>query len=130
MYYLFFFLLYGDHRNLTVPTTSFPNRRSSDLRKLLLGCRIATWVAIQKVRRNRALPYFDSLVRPRNRPDCRVARSRPQNFRNWRWWPKRRRSPASARIVRALIGPIPGIMRRSRSEEQTSEIQSLMRNSY
>lgn len=44
----------------------------------------ATCAAIQKVRRSRALPYFDSLVRPRNVPDWQVARSRPQNFRNCR----------------------------------------------
>jgi hypothetical protein len=37
--------------------------------------------AIQSVRRSRALPCFDSLVLPRNWPDWRVARSRPQNFR-------------------------------------------------
>ena len=66
---------------------------------------------VENVRRSRALPYFDSLVRPRNVPDWQVARSRPQNFRNWRGWPNRRRSPASARMVRALIGPIPGIRR-------------------
>lgn len=28
----------------------------------------------------------------RNCPDCCVLRSYPQNFRNWRWWAKRRRS--------------------------------------
>ena len=43
-------------------------------RKLLSRCRMATWVAIQNVRRRRALPYFESLVRPRNVPDWRVAR--------------------------------------------------------
>ena len=70
--------------------------------------RIATCAAIQKVRRRRALPNFDSLVWPRNMPDWWVARSNPQNFRNWRWWPKRRRSPASAKMVSAMIGPMPG----------------------
>lgn len=43
--------------------------RPSLSRKLLSRCRMATWVAIQKVRRSRALPYFESLVRPRNVPD-------------------------------------------------------------
>ena len=38
----------------------------------------------QSVRRSRALPYFEILLRPRNTPDCIVARSMPQNFRNWR----------------------------------------------
>ncbi len=45
---------------------------------------MATCPANQSVRRSPALPYFDSLVWPRKVPDCWVARSRPQNFRNWR----------------------------------------------
>src|SRR5579883_340484 len=40
--------------------------------------------AIQKTQRNRALPCVDSLVVPRNWPDCCVERSSPQNLRNWR----------------------------------------------
>jgi putative transposase len=59
---------------------------------------------------------LDAVIARRGKPhtivsDC-VARSRPQNFRNWRWLPNRRRSPASARIVMAWIGPIPGGWRR------------------
>src|SRR6218665_884970 len=79
-------------------------------RKLLSRWRDATWAAIQKVRRRRAFPYFDNLVRPRKVPDCEVARSRPQNFKNCRWCRKRRKSPASAKMVKALMGPIPGIL--------------------
>ena len=40
--------------------------------------------AIQRVRRSRAFPYFDSLVWPWNVPDWMVAKSIPQNLRNCR----------------------------------------------
>lgn len=36
------------------------------------------------MRRRRALLYLEILLRPRNMPDWTVARSIPQNFRNWR----------------------------------------------
>ena len=44
----------------------------------------AIWPASHKVRRRRALPYLEILLRPRNMPDWTVARSMPQNFRNCR----------------------------------------------
>jgi hypothetical protein len=46
---------------------------------------------IQKERRNRALPYFEMRLWPRNMSDWTVARSMPQNFKNCLWWRKRRR---------------------------------------
>ena len=40
---------------------------------------------LQNAERSLALPYLESLVAPRNRPDCRVDRSSPQNLRNCLW---------------------------------------------
>lgn len=44
----------------------------------------AVWPAIRSVRRNRALPYLEIPLWPRNMPDCTVARSMPQNIRDCR----------------------------------------------
>src|SRR3546814_18758747 len=85
--FLFFFKLYGDHRDLHVLTPSFPTRRSSDLKAeaVAVGAEAARW--------RREIGGGPRIRRPR-----------------------RRRFPAS-------IG-------RLRSEEHTSELQSLMRISY
>ena len=64
--------------------------------------------AIQKEYRSRALPRFERWVVPRNWPACSVQRSKPQYFRNCRTQPNRRRSRASAKIVIARMGPMPG----------------------
>ena len=50
--------------------------------------------------RDSPLPYFEMRLWPRNMPDCVVARSMPQNFRNCRWCRKRRRS------IEVLDGPM------------------------
>src|SRR3546814_18853547 len=50
-YFVFFFYLYGDPRDLHVLTHSFPTRRSSYLRA---GCRLEAW--IRRERAARPLP--------------------------------------------------------------------------
>jgi hypothetical protein len=78
-----------------------------------------------------ALPYLEMWLSPRDLPDCRVERFKPQKLRNWRWCLKRRRSPASARMVRALAGPIPGTVisrRLSGLSPSTSAACSAMRS--
>ena len=63
---------------------SLAMERSNVSQKLLVRCTMATWPAIQRVRRSRAFAYFDRLVWPRNVPDWIVARSIPQKFKNCR----------------------------------------------
>jgi len=54
------------------------------------------------------LPRFDSVVFPLYVPDCLVVRSKSQNLRNYLTWLNLLIPPASASIVSAMIGPIPG----------------------
>src|SRR3546814_2477661 len=86
MYMLFFFYIYGHHRELHGLTPSFPTRRSSDLR-----------------RRGPVPARRGAAARADSRAAIRASHSS-----------RRRRSSAAS----------------GRSEEHTSELQSLMRNSY
>src|SRR3546814_10965083 len=103
--YFFFFQLLGHHRDLNVRTHSFPTRRSSDLGKRLLA---------------------DNAIAKRDYEEKRNAsREASANLQ-----------AAKAMLESAeldlehtrIVAPFPG--RVSRSEEHTSELQSLMRISY
>src|SRR3546814_1411007 len=98
MEYLFFFVCYGDHRELHVLTHSFPTRRSSDLHERLLD-------------RPRLLPEPAGAGRNRTPAAGQLRRSGP---------------PAGRELHRLFRRARQG----ARSEEHTSELQSLMRISY
>src|SRR3546814_5111014 len=107
--FYFFFKFHGDHRDLHVRTHSFPTRRSSDLqnsatdsRRQDRGCR-RPWL--------QRADLSKSGVRPAT-ADCAMA---PQ--------PSRKSGEGSSIIWTRW-------RHRDRSEEHTSELQSLMRNSY
>src|SRR3546814_4795255 len=101
MFVIFFFEGYGEHRDLHVLTHSFPTRRSSDL------------TAIYR----HGIPVL---------PACRHA-GHPDAHATCR----RREQPDRARAVQPVVhdarhgDDVP-----VRSEEHTSELQSLMRISY
>src|SRR3546814_3052091 len=96
---IFFFSLYGDHRDLHVLTHSFPTRRSSDLRNLELP-----------------IAEMGLAIRAETRTG-----DTPQGKRR-----RQRRIPPHI----LLTTPESLALLLSRSEEHTSELQSLMRNSY
>src|SRR3546814_10380079 len=103
---LFFFELYGVHRDLHVLTHSFPTRRSSDL--TTASC--SGWPSGPG--RPRPPPSAARGRLPAS-PGCWPARPSPRDLPGAPWPRPGRPSP-----------PL------SRSEEHTSELQSLMRISY
>src|SRR3546814_10895375 len=107
----FFFYWYADHRELHVLTHSFPTRRSSDL-QIEAG-------AISGIARQRSLEIVERGIGLLEA----VLHQRPAIERR-------------GRIVRLPHGLVAGLQRLIervvpvRSEEHTSELQSLMRISY
>src|SRR3546814_17267910 len=99
----FFFSRYGDHRVLHVLTHSFPTRRSSDL--------------YPRLRRGRLSPHpeYPARRRARRQLDRRGMGQNRKRQRRCRWHDQ-------------CFGQ--SHSRRDRSEEHTSELQSLMRISY
>src|SRR3546814_16943559 len=123
----FFFKLYGDHRDLNVLTHSFPKRRSSDLINSavfpgLQGGPLMNVIAAKAV-------AFGEALRPDFKDYAKATIANAQALAN-------RLKARGADVVAggtdthlALIDLRPlGIT--GGSEEHTSEIQSLMRNSY
>src|SRR3546814_1679389 len=107
---LFFFEFTGDHRDLPVLTHSFPTRRSSDL---------AALPAVP--RRHRRAGVRQDRVRAA-RLGARALRRRVRL--------RRREGQRRARADDAGAGARRGCEIDGRSEEHTSELQSLMRISY
>src|SRR3546814_3984848 len=133
-----FFLWYCDHRDLHVLTHSFPTRRSSDLIddalwnevfdvNVLSGARLARhyaggmrdrgWGRIQFISSESALNIPTEMVH------YGVSKAAVQGL--------------SRGLAKVLAGSgvtvntiLPGPTRTERSEEHTSELQSLIRNSY
>src|SRR3546814_6703955 len=100
--YYFFFEVYGDHPDLHVLTPAFPTRRSSDLRRL----------------RDRM-----AILMPSTPFWARSGMQRSLAF-------SRASGSAMASCVTSLFCPGCGTCWSGRSEEHTSELQSLMRISY
>src|SRR3546814_1425714 len=134
----FFFEGYGDHRDLHVLTHSFPTRRSSDLRRRLTDpvlamprrravLRLMLSAEEHLFEPGKLVPELHRLLRPEASEVLQL--------------PLHRRKPG--RIDRQVeLRPV-GLAReerpqegssstfaRTRSEEHTSELQSLMRTSY
>src|SRR3546814_2804095 len=110
MFVYFFFKGYGDHQKQLVLTPSFPTRRSSEL------------VTVSTLMKQLPLPptcrAFPFPSMPRNdscHPPDRAAGTRVRNA------PRHSGSAAGTNSPRRAA---------SRSEEHTSELQSLMRHSY
>src|SRR3546814_17414463 len=97
---IFFFSCYGDHRVLHVLTHSFPTRRSSDL-----------------AGRARAACFFPPVFSP---PAAFPPTSSAPAFLR----------PVPACVLRCQACPRATFISSGRSEEHTSELQSLMRISY
>src|SRR3546814_19650096 len=107
---VFFFSCYGDHRDLHVLTTSFPTRRASDLE----------YSAGRLMQRELvAIPAYwtvgETIDFMRASPDL------PEDFYDLFVVDPRHRPVGTVSLSRVL---------RNRSEEHTSELQSLMRISY
>src|SRR3546814_10831102 len=101
--FIFFFLLYGDHRDLHLLTHAFPTRRSSDLneptvtvRRCQKGC--AGITSLSSIKRTRRRQWIC----------CDMYKS-PHHF---------------------TLSEAKSVLFARRSEEHTSELQSLMRTSY
>src|SRR3546814_6442634 len=110
---MFFFYLAGDHRDLHVLTPSCPPRPSSDL--------------IARQRRQRGQLLFDRIAQRRDRDLWGAVRA-ADGFGND---PVDHLEPEQ--VLRRHFhrrGGIGRLVRRARSEEHTSELQSLMRISY
>src|SRR3546814_4067049 len=98
---------YGDHRDLHALTHSFPPRRSSDLGH---GYQVHVGPMYSDARGTITLKTTD----PHDHPALRFNYlSTDQDRREW---------IESIRVARTILN--------QRSEEHTSELQSLMRNSY
>src|SRR3546814_8248592 len=102
---IFFYERSGEHRELDVLTHSCPTRRSTDLTDTPAGIRAAG------LRARRA--------RPPGPPTRAAPRQRPRSDRG--------RGSSGRAPLPVMPAPSPV---RARSEEHTSELQSLMRNSY
>src|SRR3546814_6391589 len=113
-YIILFVKLDGDHRDLHVLTHSFPTRRSSDLG------RRAPRAPRGRRRRRRQAPR-----RPPSRPARSARRCRHDPFRS-----RASRSPPRRGGGVRASPPAPPWDCHTRSEEHTSELQSLMRISY
>src|SRR3546814_1833315 len=137
MFYVFFFDIVGDPRDLHGPTHSFPTRRSSDLRALGAAPEIDPEAAVDLVLRRKALghggaiPFFRAMPARLSRRPCCSGRPRERSCPDSSGGTGRKIRPFRRRAFRANLK---GHDRRSswagRSEEHTSELQSLMRISY
>src|SRR3546814_11620887 len=118
---IFFFYVSGNHRDLHVLTHSFPTRRSSDLEPAGI----------------RFLPTPHAHAEP-----GAVLKAGPRLFRSAAAFPPLRRCPAQQIFRLRKLGAVHSdqsgrdilrtalLQQASRSEEHTSELQSLMRISY
>src|SRR3546814_1957820 len=106
---LFFLAYYGDHQELHVLPLSFPTRRSSDLRAAEIG---AAEQFVADVPR-RVARQIDGVGPASRRDHVADVPDRPAD---------------GHRIARLAVAGDDDVA--DRSEEHTSEIQSLMRNSY
>src|SRR3546814_6198949 len=134
-----FFYWYGDHRTLHVITHSFPTLRSSDLRYSLNSSgALWTWNPCQQetssesrfIRSKDGIypPSYGSISqRKMCHRDWRSAASFPFAAGCCRLPPQRCPAPTIFRGVRGLTK---SVRPAGRSEAHTSELQSLMRNSY
>src|SRR3546814_7544058 len=104
--YVCFFLCYGDHRGLLVLTHSVPTRRASDLCSASVTPMPAARFALMNAWRSTA-----SLVKANS---SRIVFSL---------------TPITPNMI-AAQKPVRSLPAEQRSEEHTSQLQSLMRNSY
>src|SRR3546814_5314868 len=111
MLLLFFVYCSGDHRDLHVLTHSFPTRRSSDLG------------AVRRTRRRRGSRRVCGVP-------ARTAGSHPRRVGSKGEARKRASSPSTRDHRASPRSAHYGSQRSHRSEEHTSELQSLMRISY
>src|SRR3546814_8633076 len=115
---VFFFYIYGYHRDLLVLTHSFPTRRSSDL--LLPPAHQVDQplhVLHDRPRIMDGVPFREGIA-----PFVRIERRLPRSVL------VAAANPAALGIVELAV--ILRLLRVFRSEEHTSELQSLLRLSY
>src|SRR3546814_10066628 len=101
MFVSFFGYIYGDHRDLHIRTHSFPTGRSSDLSM--------AWAWLPSPTARISASYRAAIMRPLSGSSVRKPLT-PARSSTWR-----------GGCLAAIAG---------RSEEHTSELQSLMRSSY
>src|SRR3546814_6991288 len=125
---IFFFYGSGDHRDLPVLTHSFPTRRSSDLSIQRIARPIGPGAASGSAWLGVSVPQLPWELPPPIRPASSTRTLRPCSA-NAR--PQARpTTPPPTTTTSAFFSISGGRRHPRRSEEHTSELQSLMRISY